>query len=61
MNKKLELLVATVESRIDNLLHFPFGFAIDNVWWWLFVVWSVGFCFAVSSQKVYMENGVDLH
>ena len=60
-HEELKLLVATMESGVDNLLHFPFGFAIDDVRWWSFVVWPVSFCLAVSGQQVYMKNRVDLH
>ena len=41
-----------MEARFDNLLYFPFGFAIDNVRWGTFVIRAVGFGFAITGQKV---------
>ena len=50
-----------MEARLDNLLHFPFWFTIDNVRWGSFVIWTVGLGLSISRQKVDMEDGVDLH
>ena len=50
-----------MEARLDNLLYFPFRFAIDNIRWGSFVVWTVGLGLSISGQKVDVENGVDLH
>ena len=50
-----------MEARLDNLLDFPFGFAIDNVRWGSFIIWTVSLGLSVASQEVDMEDGVDLH
>ena len=50
-----------MEARLDNFLHFPFGFAIDNVRWWSLVIWAVSLGLTIPSQKVDMEDGMDLH
>ena len=53
--------MSSVESGIDDLLHFPLGFSFYNFWWGLFVVWSVCVGFPVSRQEVYVEDRVDTH
>jgi hypothetical protein len=50
-----------MEVRLDNLLHFPFWFPINNVRWGSFVIWTVSLGLAIAGQKVDVENGVDLH
>ena len=50
-----------MEARLDNLLYFPFWFFIDNVRWGPFIIWTMSFSFAITGQKVDMEDGVDLH
>ena len=50
-----------MEARLDDLLDFPFRFAIDNVRWWSFVIGTVGLGLSIAGQKVDMEDGVDLH
>jgi hypothetical protein len=50
-----------MEARFDNLLYFPFWFAINNVQWQLFVIRTMSLGLAVASQKVDVEDGVDLH
>ena len=31
----LFFLLSTIVSPSDDALHFPFGFSINDVWWWL--------------------------
>ena len=50
-----------MEARLDDLLYFPFRFTVDDVRWGSFVIWAVGFGFSVSSQKVDVEDWVNLH
>ena len=50
-----------MEARFDDLLDFPFWFAINNVGWWSFVIRTVSLGLTVSSQEVDMEDGVDFH
>ena len=50
-----------VEARLYNLLHFPFWFAVDNVRWGSFVIRTVGLGLSVTSQKVDVEDWVNLH
>ena len=50
-----------MEARFDNLLHFPFRFAIDDIRWRSLVIWAVSFGFAITGQEVDVEDGVDLH
>ena len=50
-----------MEARLDNLLDFPFGFAIDNVRWRAFVVGTMGLGFSIAGQEVDVENGVNFH
>ena len=50
-----------MKARFDDLLYFPFWFAIDNVWWWSFVIWTVGLGFPITGQEVDMKDGVDFH
>ena len=50
-----------MEARLDNLLHFPFRFTIDNVRWRSFVIRTVGFSLTISSQEVDMEDWMNLH
>ena len=50
-----------MEAGLDNLLHFPFRFAIDNVRWGAFVIRSVSLGLAITGQKVDMEDGVYFH
>jgi hypothetical protein len=57
----LELPVSSVKSRLDDLLDFPLGFAVDNVWRGAFVIRAVGFSLTVSGQEVDMKYGVNLH
>ena len=51
----------SMEARLDNLLYFPFWFAIDNVRWRSFVIRTMGLGLSVMSQKVNVEDWVDLH
>ena len=53
--------MSTVESRLVNLLNFPLGFTINNVWHGLFVIGAMCLGFAIMGEKINMENGVDLH
>jgi hypothetical protein len=57
----LELPASSEESRLDDLLDFPFGFTLDDIWCGAFVVRTVGLGLTVSSQEVDMKYGVDLH
>jgi hypothetical protein len=50
-----------MEARLDNLLDFPFWFAIDKVRQWSFVIRAMGLGLSVASQEVDMEDGVNLH
>ena len=50
-----------MESRFNDLLDLPFGFAVDNVRWQSFIIWTVGLGLMVLSQEVDMEDGVNLH
>ena len=50
-----------MEARLDNFLYFPLRFTIDNVGRRAFVIWTVGFGLAIASQKVDVEDGVNLH
>ena len=50
-----------MEARLDDLLYFPFGFAIDNVWRRSFVIRAVGLGLSITGQEVNMEHWVDLH
>jgi hypothetical protein len=50
-----------MEARFDNLLDFPFGFTIDNVRWWSFVIRSVSLGFSITGQEVDMEDRMNLH
>ena len=50
-----------MEVGFDDLLHFPLWFAIDNVRWWSVVIRTVSLGFAVTRQKVDVEDRVDLH
>ena len=51
----------SMEARLDNLFYFPFWFTLDNVRWRSFVIWTVSLGLAVASQKVDVEDGVNLH
>ena len=31
----LFFLLSAIVSPSNDVLHFPFGFSINNVWWWL--------------------------
>ena len=61
MYEELEVLASTVEARLNDLLYFPFRFAIDNVGWRSFVIRTVSLGLSIAGQKVDMEDGVDLH
>jgi hypothetical protein len=37
----LELLFVSEMPCFENLLHFPFGFAFNDVWWWFDKIWSM--------------------
>ena len=50
-----------MEARLDNLLYFPFWFAIDNVRWWSLIIRTMGFGILITGQEVDMEDRVDLH
>jgi hypothetical protein len=57
----LEFPASSEESRLDNLLDFPFGFAIDNLWCGALVIRAVRLSLSVSGQEVDMEDRVNLH
>ena len=61
MYKELEVSLFSMEARLNNLLYFPFWFAIDNVRWGSLVIGTVGFGFSITSQEVDVEDRVDLH
>ena len=50
-----------MEARFDNLLHLPFWFAIDNVRWGAFVVWTMSFGFSITGKEIDVEDRMDLH
>jgi hypothetical protein len=50
-----------MEARLDNLLHFPFWFAIDNVRWGSFIIRTMGLSLPIAGQEVDVEDRVDLH
>ena len=50
-----------MEAGLDNLLHFPFQFSIDNVRRGLFVIRAVSLSLMIMSQKINVKDGVDLH
>ena len=50
-----------MEARLDNLLHLPFWFAIDNVRWGAFVVRTVGLGLSIVGQEVDVEDQVNFH
>ena len=51
----------SMEARLDNLLHFPFWFAINDIRWGTFVIRTVGLGFSITGQEVDVEDGVNLH
>ena len=53
--------MSSMEARFDDLLDFPLWFAIDNVWWWSLIVWTMSLGLAITGQKIDVEDGVDLH
>jgi hypothetical protein len=57
----LEFPVSAKESRLYDLLDFPFGFAIDDLRCGAFVVRTVRISFMVAGQEVNMEYRVDFH
>ena len=61
MYKELKVPAFSMEAGFNDLLHFPFRFAIDNVRWWSFVIWTVGFGLSIAGQEVDMEDRVDFH
>ena len=61
MYKELEVSSSAMEAGLDNLLHFPFWFTVDNVRWGSFVIRTMGLGLSVMSQKVNVEDWVDLH
>ena len=54
-------MASTVELRLNNLLDFPFRFAIDNVWCGLLVVGAMCLSFTIMCEEINVEDGVDLH
>jgi hypothetical protein len=50
-----------MEARFDNLLHFPFGFTIDNVRWGSLIIWTVSLSLSIPGQEVDVEDRVDPH
>ena len=54
-------MTSSMKARLDNLLHFPFRFAIDNVRWGSFVIRAVSLGLTVTSQKVNVEDRMNLH
>jgi hypothetical protein len=57
----LEFPASSEESRFYDLLDFPFGFAINDLWCGAFIVGTVCFSLSVSGQEVDVEDWVDLH
>jgi hypothetical protein len=57
----LKIPTFSIEARFNDLLDFPFGFSIDNVGWWVFIIGTMSLGFTITGQKVDMEDRVDLH
>ena len=53
--------MSSVESGIDDLFHFPFGFSFHDFRWGLFVIGSMRFRFLVLRQEIYVKDRVDVH
>ena len=51
----------SIEVRLDNLLHFPFWFTVDNVRWGSFVIWTMSLGLVIVGQEVDVKDRVDLH
>ncbi len=43
-----------------DLLHFPLRFALDDIWGWFMVVWSVFLHFLIWGEECCVEDIVDL-
>ena len=50
-----------MDVRLENLLDFSFQFTIDNVRWWLFVIWTVGVGLVILGEEIHMKYRVNLH
>ena len=59
--EELKVSAFSMEAGFDDLLDFPFGFTIDNVRWWAFVVGTVSLGFSITGQTVDVEDWVDFH
>ncbi len=56
----LELSRLSEASCSCNLLHFPLWFALDDVWGWFVVVWSVFLHLLIWSEECCVEDVMDL-
>ena len=59
-DKILYLTPAPESSRIDNVLHFIFLFAVDKVRWRPHVIDSVSRCFRIWRKKINIKHQVYL-
>jgi hypothetical protein len=59
-NEVLELLLLAKMPRFENLLHFPFRFAFDDVWWWFNEIGSVLIGLLIPCEERCVENIVYL-
>jgi hypothetical protein len=46
-----------MELRLDNLLDFPFRFAIDNVWCGSLVVGAMCLSFTIMGEEINVKMG----
>ena len=53
------LLLSAIGPMSDDLLDFPFWFAIDKVWRGFQEVWAVLLCLIVGGQEGCVEDVVD--
>jgi hypothetical protein len=56
----LELLLSAEVPCFENLLHFPFRFAFDDVWWWFNKVGSVLISLLIMCEERRVEDVVYL-
>jgi hypothetical protein len=56
----LELLLSAEVPRFENLLHFPFRFTFDDIWWWFDEVRSVLIGLLITCEERCVEDVVYL-
>jgi hypothetical protein len=52
----LELLLSADVPHFENLLHFPFRFAFDDVWWWFDKIRSVLIGLLITCEERRVED-----